>query len=105
MRKRVLRILAMLAVGYVCLLLILRIFESNLVFFPDLPARLDGDWHPAGLQVQDVWITGFDGTKLHAWRIPNEKAQFTFLAFHGNAGNIANRAYVYKFLNDVAAAK
>jgi pimeloyl-ACP methyl ester carboxylesterase len=40
---------------------------------------------------------------LHAWWIPNEKAQFTFLAFHGNAGNIAGRAYVYKFLNDLPA--
>jgi len=103
MRKRLVRILAMLAVGYVCLLLILRIFESNLVFFPNLPDRLGGDWHPAGLQIQDVWITGFDGTKLHAWWIPNAKAQFTFLAFHGNAGNIANRSYVYKFLHDVPA--
>jgi fermentation-respiration switch protein FrsA (DUF1100 family) len=81
----------------------LRIFESNLLFFPNFPSRLDGDWHPAGLQVQDVWITGYDGTKLHAWWIPNEKAQFTFLAFHGNAGNIANRGYVYKFLSDIPA--
>src|ERR1700757_2297300 len=103
MRRRILRILAMLAIGYVCLLLILRIFESKLVFFPDLPGRLDGDWHPAGLPVQDVWITGYDGTKLHAWWIRNEKAQFTFLAFHGNAGNIAGRGYVYKFLNDIPA--
>ena len=103
MRRRLLRIMAMLAIGYVCLLLILRIFESNLVFFPDLPSRLDGDWHPAGLQVQDVWITGYDGTKLHSWWIPNEKAQFTFIAFHGNAGNIANRGYVYKFLSDIPA--
>jgi len=93
----------MLAVGYICLLVILRIFESNLVFFPNLPDRLGGDWHPSGLQVQDVWITGYDGTKLHAWWIPNEKAQFTFLAFHGNAGNIAGRGYVYKFLNEVPA--
>src|SRR5579859_331231 len=103
MRRRILRILAMLAVGYVCLLLILRIFESNLVFFPDLPGRLEGDWHPAGLPVQDVWITGHDGTKLHAWWIRKEKAQFTFLAFHGNAGNIAGRGYVYKFLSDTPA--
>lgn len=103
MRKRLLRILVMLAVGYVSLLLILRIFESNLVFFPDLPGRLDGDWHPAGLPVQDVWITAYDGTKLHAWWIPNEKAQFTFLAFHGNAGNIALRDYAYKFLNGIPA--
>jgi uncharacterized protein len=103
MRKRLLRILAMLAIGYVSLLLLLRIFESNLVFFPDLPGRLDGDWHPAGLPVQDVSITAYDGTKLHAWWIPNEKAQFTFLAFHGNAGNIALRSYAYKFLNEIPA--
>ena len=103
MRRRILRILTMLVIGYVCLLLILRIFESNLVFFPDLPSRLDGDWHPAGLLVQDVWITGYDGTKLHAWWIRNEKAQFTFLAFHGNAGNIAGRSYVYKFLSGIPA--
>jgi len=92
-----------LAISYISLLLLLRIFESNFVFFPDLPSRLAGDWHPAGLPLQDVWITGFDGTKLHAWWIPNEKAQFTFLVFHGNAGNIAGRAYVYKFLNDLPA--
>jgi len=103
MRRRLLRMLAMLAIGYACLLLLLRVFESNLVFFPNLPSRLDGDWRPAGLQVQDVWIAGYDGTKLHAWWIPNEKAQFTFLAFHGNAGNIANRGYVYKFLSAIPA--
>ncbi len=93
----------MLAVAYVSLLLLLRIFESNLVFFPELPGRLEGDWHPAGLPVQDVWITGYDGAKLHAWWIPNEKAQFTFIAFHGNAGNIASRGYTYKFLDNIPA--
>lgn len=93
----------MLAVAYVCLLLLLRIFESDLVFFPDLPARLEGDWHPAGLPIQDVWISAYDGTKLHAWWIPNEKAEFTFLAFHGNAGNIALRSYAYKFLYNIPA--
>jgi hypothetical protein len=40
---------------------------------------------------------------LHAWWIPNEKAHFTFLAFHGNAGNIALRDYAYKFLSDLPA--
>ncbi|MBS1841196.1 MAG: alpha/beta hydrolase [Acidobacteria bacterium] len=53
--------------------------------------------------MQDVWITAYDGTKLHAWWIPNERAQFTFLAFHGNAGNIAGRGYVYKFLSEIPA--
>jgi len=55
------------------------------------------------LAVQDVWLTSDDGTKLHAWWIPNEAAKFTFLAFHGNAGNVADRAIVYEFLRDTPA--
>jgi fermentation-respiration switch protein FrsA (DUF1100 family) len=48
--------------------------------------------------VEDVWLTASDGVKLHAWWIPGDKARFTFLAFHGNASNIANRAPIYEFL-------
>jgi len=48
-------------------------------------------------------LTSSDGTKLHAWWIPNDKAKYTFLAFHGNASNIANRAPVYEFLRDTPA--
>ena len=103
MRKLLLRVFRILAISSVSLLLLLRISESKFVFFPDLPNRLEGNWHPAGLPIQDVWITGYDGTKLHAWWIPNEKAQYTFLAFHGNAGNIAGRGYVYEFLNRIPA--
>ena len=103
MRKLLFRILRILAISYVALLLLLRVSEDKLVFFPNLPGRLEGDWHPAGLTTQDFWITAYDGTKLHAWWVSNEKAQFTFIAFHGNAGNIAGRAYVYKFLNEVPA--
>jgi hypothetical protein len=92
-----------LVIGYVLVLVILRIFESHLIFFPDYPNRLAGDWHPHGLPVEDVWLTSSDGTKLHAWWIPNQNAKFTFLAFHGNAANVANRASVYEFLSDTPA--
>jgi len=74
-------------------------FESRLIFFPNYPGRLDGDWHPRGLNVEDVWLTASDGVKLHAWWIPDNKARFTFLAFHGNASNVANRAPTYEFLH------
>jgi len=50
-----------------------------------------------------LWLTADDGTKVHAWWIPNEAAKFTFLAFHGNAGNIADRAAIYQFLKDTPA--
>ena len=42
-------------------------------------------------------------SELHAWWIPDDKSRFTFLAFHGNASNIANRAPVYEFLRSTRA--
>jgi fermentation-respiration switch protein FrsA (DUF1100 family) len=99
-RQRMLRLLIYAIIGYILVLVLVRIFEARFVFFPDYPGRLGGDWHPRNLTVQDIWLTSSDGTKLHAWWVPNEKAKFTFLAFHGNAGNIADRAPVYEFLYD-----
>jgi fermentation-respiration switch protein FrsA (DUF1100 family) len=96
-------LLVSVLVGYVLVLALSRIFESRLIFFPNYPNRLGGDWNPRGLGVQDLWLTADDGTKLHAWWIPNEAAKFTFLAFHGNAGNIADRAAIYQFLKDTPA--
>ena len=84
--------------AYVLLLIVLRLFESRMIFFPDYPSRLGGDWHPPALAPDDVWLTASDGTKLHAWWVSNPEAKFTFLAFHGNASNIANREATYDFL-------
>jgi fermentation-respiration switch protein FrsA (DUF1100 family) len=84
-------------------LLLIRVFESHLIFFPDYPGRLSGDWKPQNLPLQEVWLTSADGIRLHAWWIPNKKARLTFLAFHGNAGNIADRAMIYEFLGAVPA--
>jgi fermentation-respiration switch protein FrsA (DUF1100 family) len=92
-----------LLLAYALLLVLVRLFEHHMVFFPDYPGRLDGDWHPRALAPQDVWLTAADGTKLHAWWISSPNAKFTFLAFHGNASNIANRAPVYEFLHDTPA--
>jgi uncharacterized protein len=100
LRKRMLRLLISIFVGYILVLVLVRVFETRLVFLPDYPGRLAGDWNPRELRVEDAWLTASDGTKLHAWWIPNEKAKFTFLAFHGNAGNITDRTPVYGFLRD-----
>jgi fermentation-respiration switch protein FrsA (DUF1100 family) len=97
--RRILSLLLSILLGYVLVLALVRTFESRLIFFPNYPSRLDGDWHPRGLNVEDVWLTASDGVKLHAWWIPDERARFTFLAFHGNASNIANRAPAYEFLH------
>jgi fermentation-respiration switch protein FrsA (DUF1100 family) len=103
LRRRLTQFLVTFLIAYVVALLLIRLFESHLVFFPNIPGRLDGDWSPAGLGVEDVWLTTTDGVKLHAWWIQRSGADFTFLAFHGNAANIANRADVYRFLAETPA--
>jgi len=102
-KKSLLNFLLTFAISYVLALILIRVFETHFIFFPNTPGRLEGDWHPLALPVQDVWLTSSDGTKLHAWWIPHDNAKFTFLTFHGNAANIANRAPVYAFLRDTPA--
>jgi pimeloyl-ACP methyl ester carboxylesterase len=92
-----------LFIACVVVLIILCLFEPRMIFFPDYPSRLEGDWHPSTLTQEDVWFTASDGTKLHASWISNPAAKFTFLAFHGNASNIANRAPTYEFLRETPA--
>src|SRR5262249_48766818 len=101
--RRSLDLLLTILIAYVIVLLIVRIFESHFIFFPNTPSRLDGDWHPRTLPIRDVQLTAQDGTKLHAWWIPNTEARWTFLAFHGNAANIANRVPTYEFLRSLPA--
>jgi len=98
LQKRIPTILLGFLIAYAIVLLTIRIFEARLIFFPEVSGRLEGEWNPPGLPVQDVWLRTSDGLKLHAWWIGADDARFTFLAFHGNASNIANRADIYKFL-------
>jgi fermentation-respiration switch protein FrsA (DUF1100 family) len=100
---RLLYLLLTILIAYVVALVIIRIFESHFIFFPNAPSRLDGDWHPRALPIQDISLTAADGTKLHGWWIPNNDACFTFLAFHGNAANITNRIPTYEFLRGLPA--
>jgi len=44
-----------------------------------------------GLLYKNVFIKTADGAKLNGWYIPYEKATYTVLFFHGNAGNISYR--------------
>ena len=50
-----------------------------------------GDWQPAGLGYQDVPFAAADGTRLHGWYCPADRARATVLVMHGNAGNVATR--------------
>jgi uncharacterized protein len=116
------RLVLIPVLAYLCVIVLLLVFEKRLIFFPQIPGRLTGDWSPPDLAHEDVWLTAADGVRLHSWWIPSAASGAsrepasplegapagagdlpTFLCFHGNAANIAWRADVYRFLRGLPA--
>lgn len=73
-------------------------FEDSMVYAPTRYPR--GNWQPVNLDVEDVWFTAADGTRLHGWYCPRENARAVVLYLHGNAGNLSDRAEVVRMLHD-----
>jgi fermentation-respiration switch protein FrsA (DUF1100 family) len=75
---------------YSGILLLLRVYESRLIYFPGLQRTLVTPPPSLGLPTQRVEITTEDGVKLVAWVIPAEPpASLWLLVCHGNAGNLS----------------
>ena len=99
-----LRLLAVAALCYLLLLLVLRLNESRMLYVPggsrtllDPPAHLE-------LEVRRVTVTTADGVRLVSWAIPARGGSgYWLLICHGNAGNIseAGRPYHYAGLRDL----
>jgi uncharacterized protein len=88
-RRRWLRIAVYLIVTYLLLVGCAMVFEEHLIF---VPSRYPiGDWHPVGLQCEDVAFETQDGVRLHGWYCPVPRPRCVFLMAHGNAGNITHR--------------
>jgi fermentation-respiration switch protein FrsA (DUF1100 family) len=93
-----LRLLAVAALCYLLVLLLLRLGETRMLYVPggsrtllDPPAEL-------GLDVRRVTVTASDGVRLASWAMPvRGGAGYWLLICHGNAGNIseAGRPYHY----------
>lgn len=73
--------------------------DHSIVYQPSKQA--DDAWQPPGLAYEDVAFNSADGTKLHGWYCPVDDAKTTVLFAHGNAGNLTDRWYLAKKLNDV----
>jgi len=76
------------AAGLVLVVLLVRVFENRLIYYP--PRYPDGFADPAsyGLRVEEVWISTNDGLRLNAWFLPAPASPKVLLVFHGNAENI-----------------
>lgn len=76
-----------LIVALVALLVLVRLFESRLVFFP-----LRGETttpRDLGLHYESITIETRDGERLRAWLIPHPTPRAFIVYFHGNGGHLS----------------
>ena len=89
--RLLLEIMVPIALVYGCVVALVFIFQSHLVYYPQIGREGDLTPQAHGLAYEAVEIATEDGEKLAAWWVPAEGARGTVLFFHGNAGNISHR--------------
>lgn len=82
-------------IAYAVIVLLLFVFQSRLVYLPQIGREITVTPRAYGLDHESVDIRTEDGEILHAWWVP-ASARFPegrgiVLFFHGNAGNISHR--------------
>lgn len=90
MLDTIVKIVGVLAVGYVAVVAVTYIFQRKLIYHPsiEIPSLQDADL--AGARA--VVLRPDDGLELTAWYAPAAPARPTLVYFHGNAGHIGHRA-------------
>ncbi|MBI5216663.1 MAG: alpha/beta hydrolase [Ignavibacteriae bacterium] len=88
---RIMFLLLPLAVGLLLGIILILLFENNVVYHPIKYS--EGMWNTSllDLPIEECTFTTSDGLKLHGWFLPNDTATITLLWLHGNAGNIIHR--------------
>jgi uncharacterized protein len=83
--------IAALLLIYIGLLVLLRIFEPHLIYFPGPQRALIPPAERLGLPVERVEISTEDSVRLVGWVIPADPnaAGWWLLICHGNAGNLS----------------
>jgi fermentation-respiration switch protein FrsA (DUF1100 family) len=91
--ERTLSLILLISVAvYVLLIAYIYIFQTRLIFFPNVPGRaLTATPSQIGVGFEDVRITTADGVDLHGWYVAAPAGAPAVILCHGNAGNIAHR--------------
>lgn len=84
-------LLSSLAIAYGAVVVLVYLFQSRLVYFPQIGREVAVTPQVYGLAFDPVTIATADGEQLAGWGVPAESARGTVLIFHGNAGNISHR--------------
>ncbi len=102
LRRRLVRLGLVLAVGYLFLVVYMSMLENSLIFFPSVYP--DGDWEPANIAVEDAWFETQDGSRLHGWYVPADNPRAVVLFAHGNGGNLSHRIDILDALSSALGA-
>jgi len=89
-------------VGYIVVVLaiylgiagLLFVFQRNLLYFPD--GHRPSPVAVGVSEMEEVGFTTDDGLELFSWYAPAPEGRPTLVFFHGNAGNLASRAFKAK---------
>lgn len=82
---------ASVAIAYGAVVALVFLFQSRLVFYPEIGREVAVTPQTYGLAFESVNLPTADGETLHAWWVPAAEPRGTVLFFHGNAGNISHR--------------
>jgi uncharacterized protein len=84
-------LLVSVAIAYAAIVALVFLFQSHLVYFPNVGREVAVTPQAYGLAFEAVTIATQDGEKLAAWWVPAPQSRGAVLIFHGNAGNISHR--------------
>lgn len=84
-------ILYSVAIAYAAVVALVFLFQSRLVYYPEIGREVAVTPKAYGLGFETASIRTGDGETLQAWWVPAGDARGTVLFFHGNAGNISHR--------------
>jgi len=93
------KILIALAVIYLFLILLLYMFQGQMLFLPEREHFRSPQ--SMGLESEDVWVETSDGKRIHGWYFNKEGAKKVVVLSHGNAGNISGRLEIAEMLLDL----
>jgi pimeloyl-ACP methyl ester carboxylesterase len=88
-----------LVIAYVAVMVLVYVFQSRLVFYPEIGRDIVATPQIYGLRFDTAELRTADGETLQAWWVPADEARGTVLFFHGNAGNISHRLDYLQMFN------
>jgi uncharacterized protein len=94
--KKVIKIVALLLILYICFCIFVFFIQKDLIFFP---SKIPFDF-PELANLEEVFLKTEDNIKLNAWYIDN-KSNKTIIFLHGNGGNIFANQERLRLFNDI----